>query len=586
MLCRGKCKGFCATKRELVKSIKSKMLVFAVLSTLIPSVTLGLLSYFHNERIIKDKAAQELQSLAGFMGREIDLWLKERIHDIRVFSNSYVILESLLTLGSADGHERQPVKNLQEIRAASRQNVKVYLQTLQEKFNHYEQLCVLNKNAEVVASSLEQMSELHLPADWLQQATADGVVISDPYWQKARQRIVITIAVPIVSDQDQFLGALAVELNFHTMKENLIRTNKVPADEVILITNEGRVIFSSDIAPSELRTQRLPFETTGSLLEQSGRLVEYQNYRDTPVFGVLNQLQDLALAIVAEKDREDVYRELINLRNLFLVLISMLLFIVGLVAYFFGLSIVRPLNRLISAAGKVSAGDLDVDLPAVHNDELGYMTNVFNKMVAQIRRNQDEIRSVNKILYEKNQLLEELSITDSLTGLHNRKNLMEILSHQIDQYKRNYRSFTLLMLDLDYFKKLNDAYGHLAGDQALIKVADILLQSIRSVDYAARYGGEEFLIILFETSQRHALETAERIRARVAAEPFRTDGEKVTITISTGIAEVAETDNHPTSIIARADRALYQAKRKGRNRVCFLDHNFLDHNRITDQVED
>jgi diguanylate cyclase (GGDEF)-like protein len=123
------------------------------------------------------------------------------------------------------------------------------------------------------------------------------------------------------------------------------------------------------------------------------------------------------------------------------------------------------------------------------------------------------------------------------------------------------------MIDVDHFKKYNDTYGHPAGDDVLVKIASILKESVRSVDYAARYGGEEFLLILTETPLDGALEVAERIRTSVTEDTFGSDNEKVEITVSIGVAEFPENGDRSESIIASADAALYKAKRRGRNRV-------------------
>ena len=123
------------------------------------------------------------------------------------------------------------------------------------------------------------------------------------------------------------------------------------------------------------------------------------------------------------------------------------------------------------------------------------------------------------------------------------------------------------MLDIDHFKTLNDTYGHIAGDEILAAVARILLQSIRSIDYAARYGGDEFIIILTETSAALGWKTAERVRSQVEALHPTVKGSLISLTVSIGIVESQPGDVTPTEIFARADHALYEAKRAGRNRA-------------------
>ena len=117
------------------------------------------------------------------------------------------------------------------------------------------------------------------------------------------------------------------------------------------------------------------------------------------------------------------------------------------------------------------------------------------------------------------------------------------------------------------FKTLNDSYGHIAGDEVIAAVAKILSQSIRSVDYAARYGGDEFIIIMVETTADMALKMAERIRSQVNDMRYSANGQIVSVTVSIGVVQCQQSDATPTAVFARADSALYEAKRAGRNRA-------------------
>jgi diguanylate cyclase (GGDEF)-like protein len=270
---------------------------------------------------------------------------------------------------------------------------------------------------------------------------------------------------------------------------------------------------------------------------------------------------------VAEIEREEAFAQINRLRNLTLLIVSGLLLCIGLTASLLGLIIVRPLDRLTNGAAKVAAGNLEVDLPVVSGGEVGYMTEVFNYMVANLRQSRKELAAINERLREKNNELEELSITDGLTGLYNRKHLMDTLTHEVTQAQRQNRPFSVLMMDIDHFKKYNDTFGHQAGDDVLVKMASTLRESARNVDFAARYGGEEFLVLLPETGLEDALEVAQRIRTQMAEKTFGMGKKKVNITVSIGVAEFPQHGDTRESIIASADGALYKAKRLGRNRV-------------------
>jgi diguanylate cyclase (GGDEF)-like protein len=184
-------------------------------------------------------------------------------------------------------------------------------------------------------------------------------------------------------------------------------------------------------------------------------------------------------------------------------------------------------------------------------------------MVGRLRQSRQQLDAVNETLRERNEELERLSASDSLTGLSNRRVLTQRLSEELLRSQRQNHSFTVVMLDVDHFKKYNDAHGHPAGDEVLKRVANILRTSTRAGDCTARYGGEEFAVLLSGKGAEEATQLAERIRERVAEEEF-TAGR---ITISAGIAEFPDHGHTAEAVISSADEALYQAKRDGRNRV-------------------
>jgi diguanylate cyclase (GGDEF)-like protein len=184
-------------------------------------------------------------------------------------------------------------------------------------------------------------------------------------------------------------------------------------------------------------------------------------------------------------------------------------------------------------------------------------------MVARLRDGRRELDRIHEQLRKQNEELEQLSTTDSLTGLANHRSLMQSLEDAEARFKRDRKPFSILVADVDHFKQYNDAFGHPAGDEVLKNIADIMQESTRSVDCVARYGGEEFVILLPDTTAFDALEVAEHIRARVAAKAFT--GRKITLSI--GVSEFPVDGETGEAIIAVADEALYQAKREGRDRA-------------------
>lgn len=162
----------------------------------------------------------------------------------------------------------------------------------------------------------------------------------------------------------------------------------------------------------------------------------------------------------------------------------------------------------------------------------------------------------------------EISTTDELTGLYNRRYFTEALEREIARAKRYGTSLVMCMMDLDYFKRVNDAYGHTAGDMVLAKIGKILKDCIRKSDLACRYGGEEFAVILPDTDVKKAKAVCERFRKIVAGHPFKHNLSQFNITISMGITSYNSfIDQSPIEILELADKALYQAKEAGRNQL-------------------
>jgi diguanylate cyclase (GGDEF)-like protein len=161
-----------------------------------------------------------------------------------------------------------------------------------------------------------------------------------------------------------------------------------------------------------------------------------------------------------------------------------------------------------------------------------------------------------------------MTIVDGLTQIHNKRALFEALEKELMRARRYERDLSLLMFDIDFFKRINDQYGHLAGDHVLRELARVVQERIRREEVFARYGGEEFVILLPETPLPGAAALAENLRARVANHAFVFQGERIPVTVSIGTALLGENDKVAADLIQRADEKLYEAKRGGRNRVC------------------
>ncbi|MFQ5736960.1 MAG: diguanylate cyclase [Thermodesulfobacteriota bacterium] len=248
-----------------------------------------------------------------------------------------------------------------------------------------------------------------------------------------------------------------------------------------------------------------------------------------------------------------LYVELAILRYNLIAIGGTLLLVAGL-AYLLGNYVTRPIRELAKATRKLARGEMP-RVSSRRDDEIGQLSVSFNLMAEAVKRRDDALKS--------------LAVTDGLTGLFNQRYFKSELEKAVKVAGRYGRPMALLIADVDFFKDYNDANGHLQGDMALKKVAEVLMKYTREVDLVARYGGEEFVVMLPETGLDGALEAAERIRAGLEAEavPFEEMQPHGRFSVSIGVAVYPGDAKDPVSLLDAADKALYAAKKKGRNIV-------------------
>jgi diguanylate cyclase (GGDEF)-like protein len=207
--------------------------------------------------------------------------------------------------------------------------------------------------------------------------------------------------------------------------------------------------------------------------------------------------------------------------------------------------------------------DRGIGAVVLGSSQEGFLSNDAFEMMRVIS-DHATIAIANAQMYER---MERMATTDGLTGLTNHRYFQELFDAMVARSERYGRSMSLILMDIDHFKSINDTYGHPVGDMVLKKVAKLLMGAARRTDVVARYGGEEFAVLMEETGRDGALQTAERIRKAVESEIMRSENGTFKCTLSLGIATFPEDANAKAKLAECADQALYQAKRSGRNRA-------------------
>ncbi len=228
--------------------------------------------------------------------------------------------------------------------------------------------------------------------------------------------------------------------------------------------------------------------------------------------------------------------------------------VAALAAVMLSRSILRPLRLLEDGVEHWGEGDLSHRIELTTADEIEQLAIAFNSMAQKLEQSQTDLRN--------------LAILDGLTGVYNRREFNLQLRAELERSERYQHPCSLIMMDIDYFKKLNDTHGHQAGDEALRVVATLLKQEVRPTDRVARYGGEEFAVILPETTGEQALGVAQRLRETIAIASIPiSEGMIIKVTVSMGVATFPTDATSEEALLSLADRSLYSAKKSGRNRV-------------------
>jgi len=537
--------------RSNLLGIRNRILIFGLIVTLAPSLGLGWFFYSNTEKLLQTNLEEELGSEIDQVQREIELWLKQSIFDIRVFSNSFVVTENLeqaLELKNTQDGLQEPQQLATPVEV-----ILEYLQLLMSQYDEISRFSVLGKDGSVIAQYPADSAGFEFPQEWAGSSDRSEEFLFKVAGGGSVAGSSLTLAVPVFSNKQAPIGFFAADFSTRGIQAGLAELS-LPADtNISIIRSDGTLVVSSDPAsqqgqPSAGRQSRLK-ELFDSPLQTSN----YQSSVGSSVIGVLARLPHAPWGVVIEKSRDQAFAEIVELRNKVLISIAVLLILIGVAAYLVSQSIVPPLRRLISGATQVAAGDMNVELAVGKRDELGVAITVFNDMVARLRKNHEE--------------LQRISTLDSLTGLFNRNHLMKMFSLYVDRFHRSGTPFAILMADIDHFKKINDNHGHLVGDAVIGDISNIFATILRSVDTVGRYGGEEFLIILDDTQEEGARQVAERIRKTVENHDIAAGGKRLNVTISIGLATVCESAQTENDLINRADQALYKAKHGGRNRV-------------------
>ena len=390
----------------------------------------------------------------------------------------------------------------------------------------------------------------------------------------------IDFAAPMRSPGGELLGVVGAHVDWRwvtqTVQSAFDQSTQDNGAEILIANTAGVVLYPQKLAHQFKLPAELHSAGPGRRYTQV-RWDDHQDYLTSMVAVDARTSRNLGWSIVVRQPLDQALKPAHAMRDRLLALGLVAALAFGAVALHLARQFSRPIEQLAEAARRIERGDSEAVFP-----EKGQLTEVeqlgqsLRSMTRTLLAHERELEDINQTLEAQvlqrtealaaaNRELEQLATRDALTGVHNRRRFDDKLNECLEVAQRTAQGFAVLLIDADHFKKVNDTYGHPAGDAVLQTLARVLGETTRAVDFVARYGGEEFVILLPHTPDAvHAMAVAEKIRAAIADTAFPGPG-RLTVSIGASLWQPADPD--AGSLIARADAALYQAKAAGRNRV-------------------
>ncbi len=402
-----------------------------------------------------------------------------------------------------------------------------------------------------------------------------GVIVA-----KSTQKLGIVIAEPIKKDES-LVGVLIINIELSKLIQRVGDTKVGKRGYAYIVNREGKVIIHPDLGLIDNGAdQSSLFYIKAAISGQTGWM-EY-DYNNEKRIAAYSYVPITKWGVIAQQPLDEAMGNAMNIKIKSILVMGWTVAIAILMALVIAEALARPIADISEATNRLAEGDLTVKLEVKSLDEIGQLATNFNNMTNQLVKRDEALRLAQEELENQvkkrteelmtvNEELRRISFFDGLTGIANRRYFDEFLEREWQRAKRENTPLALIMLDVDFFKNYNDTYGHIAGDECLKKIADILKTTTkRSTDLVARYGGEEFAIILPDTNVQGARTVGERVRSGV--EKLGSRHKKppiygfVTVSIGISVAMLAK-ETLPITIIADADEALYQAKQSGRNQI-------------------
>lgn len=431
------------------------------------------------------------------------------------------------------------------------------------------EVSLFDKNLNLTTSRVEMNNYNPTLRPWYIEAISkDGIIKTSPYKFSHIDTFGLTYAKNINENGDVVAIDVLVD-NFNNIYKEQVDENSM---EIFLFQKNGNLL--STLSNSEDNFQEFLNNFQDFTKFKNAQIIELNNTKYiASIEHIITKGENEYLLLLAD------YKETIKPYNKqTLKLLSTFLltsFIMIPIVLYFSRIIVKPIFRLVNESKKIKNRDYSsVQKVSSNIEEVSILSSSFMDMSKSIYEYQhsleEKVKQRTKELSEKNAELYKVSITDKLTNIYNREKLDSVLNDEINKSLRYNTDFSVLILDIDFFKKINDGFGHQVGDEVLKESAKIFLENIRNTDVLGRWGGEEFLVICPHTKQIDAKVIALKLNRVLQEHKFKNYPNSVTISV--GVASYYKGIEKFDEIISNADKALYEAKNQGRNRVILFEN--------------
>jgi diguanylate cyclase (GGDEF)-like protein len=525
--------------------VRISFIVFC--ATLITSLAVTAISGRSIEGFLRNEIEQNFPAVLETASRHLDLWYDQRLLEVGVFSTSRILSENASLLTS-DTRSRRAERATREVGQ--------YFRYLLDSSPQYDAVFVLDLDSERL---LWVGAPFELPKEVLRGALAGT---TEPRLSRAIStgtEIVQLVSAPLLGPRTRPWGSLHAVLHMNAVADVLSADEVGEVGEVFLLDASRNYL-----AASPERMSSGTWSPPELNAETGVPLLDYSDHGGQRVVGFARPFERFGWTLAIEEPYGEAFKPVVSaIRRVLAINLAIVLFF-ALAAFRAARSIAQPIEALSDTARRISEGERRIEIPYTNRrDEVGILTRAFRSMTHRLESNTEQMQDQNTELQRMNEILEQLSITDGLTHLHNHRYFQEQLAKDVNRSNRSGEPLALVLIDIDDFKGWNDQLGHSGGDEILRRIAEIMQGLTRETDLLARYGGEEFALLLPATEIEGAQQLAEKIRSTIAGTRFF-GSESKPLTVSIGVSAFS---GDRKDFFDQADRALYRAKHAGRDCV-------------------